>query len=103
LDQALETWKGVVFGALYLDFCTGSSDVIRANITALLPHMETDCVLGFTFTRRDGSGETAVKRQYKIEALLREHGFLRCMHDGLIDFAPSGVYTQFYARRRHHV
>lgn len=91
-------WRGVRFGALYLDLCTGSSEEILDNLAAALPTLERRCAVGFTFTRRDGHGETAVERQYRIEGFLREQGFERSAHDGLRVFSPSGVYTQFYAR-----
>ena len=91
-------WRAVRFGAVYLDLCTGSSEEVLENLTAALPRLERRCAVGFTFTRRDGNGETAVERQYKIEGFLREHGFERSSHDGLRVFPPSGVYTQFYAR-----
>ena len=91
-------WPAVHFGAVYLDLCTGSSEEVLDNLEAALPMMERRCTIGFTFTRRDGNGETAVERQYKIEGFLREHRFERSSHDGLRVFAPSGVYTQFYAR-----
>ena len=91
-------WRGVRFGAVYLDLCTGSSEEILDNLGAALPMLEWRCAVGFTFTRRDGNGETALERQHKIDGFLREHGFERSSHDGLRVFRPSGVYTQFYSR-----
>jgi len=93
-----DKWRAVRFGAVYLDLCTGSSEEILDNLAAALPAMERRCAVGFTFTRRDGNGETAVERQYIIESFLRENGFERNSHDGLRVFPPSGVYTQFYSR-----
>ena len=98
-DAALaQQWTGVRFGALYLDLCTGSSDVVLENMEAAMPQLERRCLLGFTFTRRDRSGGTAVERQYRIDGFLRDHGFERVPHVGLLVHAAAGAYTQFYAR-----
>jgi len=93
-----EKWRSDRFGALYLDLCTGSSEVVLANLEAAMPALERRCALGFTFTRRDGVGESAMERQFKIDGFLREHGFERSCHDGLQVFTSAGVYTQFYSR-----
>jgi superfamily II DNA or RNA helicase len=94
-----DNWRSARFGALYLDLCTGSSEVVLENLAAALPALSRRCVVGFTFTRRDTAGETAMERQYKIEDdLLKQHGFERARYDGLRVFPPSGVYTQFYFR-----
>ena len=97
-DALCEMWRSDRFGALYLDLCTGSSEIVLANLEAVVPALERRCALGFTFTRRDGVGESAMERQFKIDGFLKEHSFERSCHDGLRVFQPSGVYTQFYTR-----
>jgi hypothetical protein len=98
LDTALtQNWARIKFGAAYIDLCTSSSEVVLSNLSTLIPRMEQHSAIGFTYTARDGAGESVLQRYVKIEKFLCGHGYSMCS-DGLREFRPSGVYTCFFSR-----
>jgi hypothetical protein len=101
-NALLDSWKEVVFRAVYFDLCTGTFAMLKETLDAFFQESRGQyplTIVGYTLTPRDCHGESLTKRLDQTENYLRSKGRILRAADMKefenVIWTHNGVVTRF--------